>query len=535
MRWASPIAREAVLSAGAASALAAVLVWVGPPGADLAAHVYQRAVFIQHGFVFWNNFWYSGRYSFITYSVLYYPLAALLGIRLLAVATFATATLAFAIVLWREWGRHARWSSRAFAVVWPGVVLSAAFPFALGAAIGLLAIWAAQARRAWRFAALAALTLMASPVAFLLLTLILVGVAIGRRRERWLVAAVGAALAVFWLVELVVFRVFPGGGRYPFSPEEFAAAAGFCGVGTVLTWRVARARTIRWVFPIYGAACLATYLVSSQVGENIARLRFAAVPVAVLVLALRDWRPRVVVVITLALAIAWNLSPLAASFAEDSSDPSAAASYWAPAVSFLHTHLTPSYRVEVVDTTGHWAANYLPQAGIPLARGWFRQDDFPQNELLYGQLGRHTYLAWLHRLAVRYVVLSDAQPDYSARAEAALVSDPRSRLRTVFEAPHLTIYAVPHPTTLISGPGQALVLKMTESSLVFKVNRPGTYRLALRYSRYWHLSSGCLTQSEDGMTRLELTQAGAFSLQFDFNPDAALNSLTGTQTNSCIG
>src|SRR5438309_325598 len=123
MRSASPLAREAVLSAGVASALAALLVWVGPPGTDLAAHVYQRAVFIQHGFLFWNNLWYSGRYSFITYSVLYYPLAALLGIRLLAVATFATATVAFAVVLWREWGQRARWSSRTFAVVWPGVVL----------------------------------------------------------------------------------------------------------------------------------------------------------------------------------------------------------------------------------------------------------------------------------------------------------------------------------------------------------------------------------------------------------------------------
>ena len=30
------------------------------------------------------------------------------------------------------------------------------------------------------------------------------------------------------------------------------------------------------------------------------------------------------------------------------------AAYWAPTVRFLHTHLSPSYRVEAVDTVGHW-------------------------------------------------------------------------------------------------------------------------------------------------------------------------------------
>ncbi len=121
-----------MLSAAAAGAVAAVLAWLGPPGTDFAAHAYQRTLFLEHGFTLWNNFWYAGRYSFVTYSLIYYPLAALLGIRLLAVATIALAALAFAVVLWREWGAETRWSSRTFAVVWAGIVLSAAFPFALG-------------------------------------------------------------------------------------------------------------------------------------------------------------------------------------------------------------------------------------------------------------------------------------------------------------------------------------------------------------------------------------------------------------------
>ena len=80
------LAREWFLSAVVAAALAGVLLWLGPPGVDLAAHAYQRTFLLQHGFAVWNNFWYAGRYSFVTYSFIYYPLAAVLGIKLLAVA-----------------------------------------------------------------------------------------------------------------------------------------------------------------------------------------------------------------------------------------------------------------------------------------------------------------------------------------------------------------------------------------------------------------------------------------------------------------
>src|SRR3954463_13481797 len=100
----TPLLREAIFSAVAAGALAAALVWLGPPGSDLAEHAYQRTLFLNDGFALWNNFWYAGRYSFVTYSTLYYPLAALLGIRLLAVATVSTAALAFAVVVSRQWG-----------------------------------------------------------------------------------------------------------------------------------------------------------------------------------------------------------------------------------------------------------------------------------------------------------------------------------------------------------------------------------------------------------------------------------------------
>jgi hypothetical protein len=533
MGRASPLAREAALSAGVAAGFAALLAWAGPPGTDLAAHAYQRTLFLHHGFTLWNNFWYAGRYSFVTYSLLYYPLAGAFGIRPLAVATVGAATLAFAVLVWKEWGPRARWSSRTFAVVWAGLVLSAAFPFALGAALALLAIWALQARRPWRFAALAALSAAASPVAFLLLAVLVVGMAIGRRSDRWLQVAVGGALLGVGLVEVLLLRAFPGSGSYPFSAAELAAACTYCALSTLFTWRVERARTLRWVFPVYGVACLTFFFVSSGVGENIARLRYAAIPITVLVLSLRDWRPRLPALVVLALAISWNVTPLAESYARSAADPAAHASYWQPAIAFLRGRLTPSYRVEAVDTADHWAAYYLPRAGIPLARGWFRQNDFPQNKVLYDDLGPGAYLRWLRSLGVRYVVLTQAAPDYSARAEAAMVGGRRSPLRRVLHTRELDVYEVPRPVPIVTGPARGRVLELTESRIVVRVNAPGTYRIAVRFSRYWEPSAGCVGRGEDGMIRLRAPRAGR--VEVDFSPDAgsALAALTGRAAPSC--
>ena len=533
LRQTTPLTREALVCAGAAASLAALLAWLGPPGSDLAAHAYQRAIFLQDGFALWNNFWYAGRYSFVTYSLLYYPLAALLGIKLLAVATIATAALAFAVVLGREWGPTARWSSRTFAVVWAGIVLSAAFPFALGVALALLSIWALQARRRWRFALLAALTVAASPVAFLLLVVVLAGIAVARRRRLADVLAPGAAVGAVGAVEFLLWRTFPAEGSFPFPLAGLVAACLFSVLGVVLTWRVDRARLLRPIFAAYLAACVAVYAIPSEVGGNIMRLRYAAIPLAVLALSLRRWRPLPVCLAALALAAFWNATPLVADYARTRSDPAAQPEYWQPAIAFLRTHLTASYRVEAVDTSGHWPAVYLPRAGIPLVRGWFRQDDFPANRVLYDRLSASAYLRWLRGLGVRYVVLTDAPPDYSARREAALVRSGAAGLRPVFERPHLVIYEVPRPRALVTGPGAPRVVRLGRSRLQLELSRPGRYRVAVRHSPYWQTSSGCLRRADDGMMRLAVRRPGNVELEFRVEPGRALATVAGGGDESC--
>jgi len=519
--------REAMLAAGAAASLAAVLLWLGPPGNDLAAHLYQRAFFIKHGFVLWNNFWYAGRYSFVTYSVLYYPLSALLGIKVLALASIAAAALGFALVVGREWGPAARWSSRTFAVVWAGTVLSAAFPFALGAALALLALPALQRRLRALFVLLVVLTLAASPLAFALLVVVLAGVVVARRRSwrRFVFPAVavgGGALA-----ELLTVRLFPDGARFPFHAADLVPAVAFCGLGALMSRR-ARG-PLSAVYVVYLGACLLTFAVPTALGSNIERLRYAALPLAVLSVSVAAWRPLRQALPLLAVAAAWNVPPLLANFQHAAADPASTASYWQPAMRYLHGHLTPDYRVEVVDTLEHWPAAYFPEEGIPIVRGWYRQNDFPTNELLYDRPGPAAYRRWLRSLAVRYVVLSDAPPDYSSRLEAALLRRGVPGLRPVLRSTHLTVFELESPRPLITGPAPARVVRMLPTRLFLRVGAAGRYTIAVRFSPYWRTLDGCVARTLNGMTSLTAFRPGLIDLDFKVNLHRSVEVLTGLQ------
>src|SRR5579885_1252416 len=416
------LAREATIATALAATLAALLLWAAPPGIDWAAHAYQRTFLLQHGFTIWNNFWYAGRYSFVTYSVLYYPLAALLGIRVLALASVAAAAFAFSMVVVRQWGPVSRLSSRTFAVLWVGIIGAAPFPFALADSPALTELTSPQEHRSGRFALFAVLALAASPLAFAFLVVVLGGIALSRRSIRGgrlpVVVVTGGAVA-----ELVLNRLFGDGGRFPYGLLQLAPSLVFGVLGLIVTRGVPQARTLRGMFWIYLAVCVGAYLVPTSVGSNLERLRYVALPVALIAVALRRWRPLWLVVPAVVLAAVWNTTPIFSTFARAGTDPEASRAYWQPAITYLKGHLSPSYRVEVVDTAEHWSAAYLPDAGIPIVRGWYRQSDFPQNELLYDRkLGAATYEAWLRRMAVRYVVVADAPADYSSRNEAALVS-----------------------------------------------------------------------------------------------------------------
>jgi hypothetical protein len=421
------------------------------------------------------------------------------------------------------------------AVVLPCFVLTGAFPFMLGATLSLLAIAAVDRRRWGTFAALSALTAAASPLAFLLLAVVVAGFQIGSGVRGAALARGFSVLGIVAAVLFVVTRLFASRSWDPFPAPAFVSAIA-CSLGlAALTWRVEAARPLRFAALFNAAACSTAFVVSSDVGEGVTRLRYVALPVALLALALRRWRPRRLALLAVLLAGFWNGAPLVRSFAVGVSDPTVHAGYWSPAIGFLRAHLGPSYRVEVVDTTHHWAAAYLPAAGIPIVRGWFRQDDFPQNEALYDPLTATSYLRWLHRLGAEFVVLTDAAPDYSAANEATLLRSGRSGLELVRRTAHMRIFRVPSPHAIVSGPGRPRVTALDRERMTLRVTAAGSYRIAVRYSPYWQPSSGCLYEGGDGMLQLQVRGPGLVRIRFGVSVPVMLQVLAARAAPACAG
>ena len=119
--------------------------------------------------------------------------------------------------------------------------------------------------------------------------------------------------------------------------------------------------------------------------------------------------------------------------------------------------------------------------------------------MLYDRtLAARAYQRWLRGLGVRYVVLTDAPPDYSSRAEAALIRSGRSGLVEVFRSVHVDVYEVPHARPIVTGAGDATVLWLEPTRLVLAVTKPGRYRVKVRWSPYWRTTDGCVWHGADG-------------------------------------
>src|SRR5262249_4463364 len=161
-------------------------------------------------------------------------------------------------------------------------------------------------------------------VALVLLAIVLLGLAAACGWQLIPALVVCAAVAT----EVVLLVLFRTGGHYPFPTSEAAAALVFCAAGLACTCRVAEARTVRAVFAAYAVAGAAVWVVPTDLGENVARLRYVAFPVALLVLALRRWRPVPIAVLFAAAALAWNVTPLIAGWNRGSEDVTKNADVW---------------------------------------------------------------------------------------------------------------------------------------------------------------------------------------------------------------
>ena len=97
----------------------------------------------------------------------------------------------------------------------------------------------------------------------------------------------------------------------------------------------------------------------------------------------------------------------------------------------------------------------------------------------------------------------------------------------------MTIYSVPRPRPILTGPGKAEVLELAQTHMLVRIGQAGHYRLAIRYSPYWHATGACIAKDKDGMIRLDSTDPGRVLLQFKVDASRALATMVGSGPVHC--
>src|SRR4051812_32948972 len=196
----------------AAALVAAVWLVVRPHTVDMAAHTFRAELFGQEGFTLWNGLWYGGHHT-PAYSVLFPPLAWLVGPWVAGALSTIAAAAVFEPLVRNRWGERAKWGALWFGVGTGALLFTGRLPFAMGVAFGLAALLGLQRRR-YAIAVLMALCSgLASPVAALFLTLAALAWVIGgwSRGQALLVALVA------FLPPALLAAAFPEGGYMPFD------------------------------------------------------------------------------------------------------------------------------------------------------------------------------------------------------------------------------------------------------------------------------------------------------------------------------
>jgi hypothetical protein len=525
------LARVARVPAWAITALLGIAyVIAAPPGSDLAAASYRSYLFGREGFTLWDNAWYGGHHL-PAYSVLAPPLGWLVGPQLLAALSMTLAAALFAAMIAGRFPETAvRVASAFFALGAAISLLSSRVPFDLGLALGLGALLAAQRGRRAPALVLAGACALASPVAGAFLALAALAWALaGHERMR---TATLAAVALAPILVLVV--LFPEGGTQPFVGSAFYPA--LAGVLLIAILIPPERRVLRIGALLYALALTGSFVASTAVGGNADRLgALAAGPVAALVL-IGDRRASRRPLLMLALAPAllyWQANAPVADFLSAEADPAGSSSYYTPLLGELQALGVGSTahpaRVEIVATRDHWEARWAA-AHVMLARGWERQLDSFRNGLFYdgSPLTAQGYHAWLHEQAISLIALPDAPLDYSATAEARLLTGahtegtsgtgrPPPYLSEVWRSAHWRLFAVSDPTPLATAP--ATLTRLGHDSFSLRAPVPGTYTVRVHFTPYWALvvGHGCVSRAAGDWTRVQLLGAGSVRVGISFS------------------
>ena len=508
----------------------------GPPGGDAPAHLY-RTFLVEEGVFVWDNHWYGGHYPLASYSLLYYLPATVFGNAPLAVVAAIVSAALFASIAEREWGGRAVWPARVFAVLAVGPIFTGTYTYALGLAALLASIRALQARRIWLALLAAALCVGFSPLAYVFLCIAFAAVGLARARVCPETVIVSAGLVVLAGLQAIAIWLFPHDAVYPFRLFELGVVLAVAALGAALAFRAERGRTLAFVFVLWGGVGVVAFLARSPIGENATRLRGVVFALVLLAAVLVRFRPVWLAAPALALALGYTLVPYLAVIPYRTDGRPASEGYWAPALDFLRANSGPDYRVEVVPTGDHWEAYWVPRAGFPLARGWYRQLDIAQNELFYEEpLRAGEYRQWLRGMGIRYVLLPDTQLGRMGEGrEADLLRSGNSGLEEVLATDDWRVYELPGADPILTGPGDATVSVHEHDRIAGTLPAAGVYRLAVRHTPYWRVEQGrlCLERAEDGMTTLRAQAAGPFALEVDDSLGAVVAAARDRAATDC--
>jgi hypothetical protein len=530
--------RELLLGAALTAVFAGLMLAVGPAPGDAPVHLY-RTFLVRSGTLVWDNFWYAGTYPLASYSLLYYLPAALIGNLPLVFAAAVASTMLFSSIALREWGRAALWPSRVFGVLAAAPMFTGLYAYSLGFTAMLATLKLLQLRRL-RLAVLAALlTVGFSPLAFVFLCLVVGSYAVARRRRitrpyLWF----GLGLAAAAGIELAALLLFPAStGVYPFHWVDFCAVLGVTTLGVLVARRARRGGPLVAFYALWGLGSVVLYVIPTPLGDNWTRLGAFAFPVMLLTASLAGFRPRRLVVLALAGALAYNIVPYLLLIPSRMDNQTQQASFWRPALGFLQQHKQPGYRVEVVPTAEHWEAYWVPRAGLPLARGWYRQLDVADNPTLYkNHLSAGAYRAWLRSDAVRYVVLTTTAPlDWAGGPqEAKVLRSGHSGLNVVFRSKNWMIYELPNATPLLTGPAHPIVTSFGHTVIRARVFTAGRYLLRAHYNPYWRLKgAGCVAPGPNKMTIVDVPRAERFALTVPGTPQQLVGEIVGGKQAAC--
>jgi hypothetical protein len=550
-------ATSALLGLPVAAALLVVWLIADPHTPDLAAQVYRAGLFHRLGFVLWDEHWYAGHHL-PGYSLLFPPLASLLGVRFVGVLSVLASVALFERLVLTVYGPRARWATVWFAVAAVGDVWIGRLSFALGVPFALAAVLALLRGRLLVAGALAALCAAASPVAGLLLALGALTHTLSTRSPRALLVL--AAPVVVVVIPLTL--LFPEGGFEPFPVVSFLAT-----IAVVLAFLWALPpdqRLLRVGGLVYLGACVVFLVLHTPMGSNIERYAvLLAGPLLLCALATRERAgegggagegsapaagttggPRAgvtargavlrvggmagpgAVAVALCATAVWVLwGPVRETLAVAGTE-STHASYYVPVERFL-AGVAPGgaaspVRVEVPLTRSHWEAALLAPT-VSLARGWEKQLDTRFDHVLLSRgLNAATYEGWLHEQAVGYVALPDTPLDPSSAREGRLIRAGLPYLRQVFASRHWRIYAVSGSAPLAAGPGRLSALG--NDSFALRANSAGRFLVRVHFTRYWTVTGGsaCVARAPGDWTAVQVHAPGTVVVAARFSLDRAL-------------